>query len=113
MIDRLKTMIGQMRSAVQLSQQFNAPVADRQLISDWANELETLVAGAVSKSQLREALSDLVDTCYIEGTSSTWKLCGVCQTEHHIDALVNDQTHEKDCAVDEAEKLLRAKTTAI
>lgn len=56
----------------------------------------------------RDALSDLVDACYTEGSSPSWRLCGVCEMEHHREATLGDQTHVNGCAVEEAEKVLRA-----
>lgn len=59
----------------------------------------------------RDMLSDVVDACYAEGTSAHWRLCGVCQMEHHREAVLGDQTHVKGCVVDSAERLLRAWST--
>lgn len=61
----------------------------------------------------RDTLSDVVDACYTEGSSSAWRLCGVCETEHHRGATVGDQTHTKGCAVDDAERLLRSWQTTL
>jgi hypothetical protein len=56
---------------------------------------------------LREALSDLVDACYVEGSSSSWKLCGVCDTEHLREASYGlADVHSKNCAVLAAERAL-------
>jgi hypothetical protein len=57
---------------------------------------------------LRDTLSDLADACYTEGSSASWRLCGVCDTEHRPEsAYPSDQTHAKGCAVDAAERVLR------
>ena len=45
MHDGLRQVILEMRSAVQLSQQFGTPVADQQLIRNWADQLATIAMG--------------------------------------------------------------------
>lgn len=61
------------------------------------------------RSQIRDVLSDLVDACYAEGSSSSWRVCQLCDMEHRPDAAMpGDQTHGKDCAVEAAEGVLRA-----
>lgn len=55
-----------------------------------------------------EALSDVVDACYTEGTSKSWKLCQVCDMEYRPEEpYPGDQTHRPGCVVDVAERWLR------
>lgn len=63
--------------------------------------------------QWRDTLSNLVDSCYTDGSSSAWRLCGVCETEHHREAMKDEQTHSEGCMVDEAERLLHAWQTGL
>lgn len=56
--------------------------------------------------QLRDALADLVDTCYEEGSYRSYRCCRRCGWEHSHEAQPSDQTHERGCVVDEAEKAL-------
>lgn len=69
------------------------------------------VALEAERDRLREArdvIFDLVDVCYTEGTSASWKLCQVCDMEYRPDeARPGDQTHQKGCVVDVAERWLR------
>ena len=51
-----------------------------------------------------DLLSDVVDKCYADGTSASWKLCLGCETESHRDM---DVIHGQDCPVDAAERWLR------
>lgn len=84
-----------------------------------ADELEALAAARVEPTlsawmvNVRDVLSDLVDACYTEGSSNYWRICGLCGMESNHETMLGDQTHEKDCPVDVAERLLRAwmKTT--
>lgn len=63
--------------------------------------------------QWHDMLSDLVDSCYTDGSSSAWRLCGVCETEHHREAMKDERTHSEGCMVDEAERLLHAWQTGL
>lgn len=56
----------------------------------------------------RDVIADLVDACYAEGSSPSWRVCQVCNMEYQPDeAMPSDQTHEKECVVEAAERWLR------
>ena len=82
---------------------------------EWEDRIERLEATLAEREaqhtqdtatirEWRDALSDLVDACYMEGSSSSWRCCQVCSMEHRRE---HDQTHNAGCVVDAAERLLR------
>jgi hypothetical protein len=65
--------------------------------------------GEALRATRRDIIADLVDLCYTDGTSPSWRLCLGCETEYHRED--HDFGHGRpDCPVKVAEAWLAAWT---
>lgn len=80
-----------------------------------ANDLTAILSRVGEAMPVREVLSDLVDACYQDGSSSSWRVCNVCDTEHLKDGPYgrNVEMHRADCVVLAAELVLQEKVQAL
>jgi len=85
----LQALIGEMRSAVTLAAWFHTPVADAQLLLDWADELEALIA---ERDRLMDTVADMVERERFD------EVCQRCvDAEAQIAALIAERDHiERD-----------------